>query len=131
VKGHDNHIHFRFHNPVAEEMGRRVARFVVLPRPHPTAPVREAASQAETAGYVQIRAHSGDTLVILARRYGTTVEEIQRVNQLAGNAIRAGIVYKIPQKVAQRTIGKPPSRVAQRRGLGGGAPSTAHAAARR
>ena len=115
IKGHDNHIHFRFHNPVAEEMGRRVARFVVIPRYQP--PVRVAASQAETAGYVQIRAHSGDTLVILARRYGTTVEEIQRANQLAGNAIRAGIVYKIPQKVAPRaqSTAKPPSRVAQRR----------------
>src|SRR5262249_36407374 len=32
IRGHDNHIHFRFHNPIAEEMGRRVARFVVIPR---------------------------------------------------------------------------------------------------
>jgi hypothetical protein len=132
VKGHDNHIHFRFHNPVAEEMGRRVARFVVIPRPPPAhAPLRVAESQAETASYVQIRAHSGDTLVILARRYGTTVEEIQRANQLAGNAIRAGTVYKIPQKAAPRPIAKLPSRVAQRRGVGGGAPVAARPAARR
>src|SRR5262249_54064275 len=98
IKGHDNHIHFRFHNPIAEEMGRRAARWVVVPR----APARMAAAQAgghpqapgqpEAPGSVQIRARSGDTLVILARRYGTTVEEIQRANGLAGNAIRAGVV---------------------------------------
>jgi LysM repeat protein len=114
IKGHDNHIHFRFHNPVAEAMGRRVARFVAVPR----APVRVAASQAETAGYAQIRARSGDTLVILARRYGTSVEEIQRANGLGGNAIRAGVVYRIPQKAAPpppMKIGKAPGKLAQKR----------------
>jgi penicillin-insensitive murein endopeptidase len=115
IKGHDNHIHFRFHNPVAETMGRRVARFVVVPRA-PAPGVRVAASQAETAGFAQIRARSGDTLVVLARRYGTSVEEIQRANGLAGNAIRAGFVYKIPQKAAPAPQARPvraPARVAQ------------------
>jgi murein endopeptidase/LysM repeat protein len=124
IKGHDNHIHFRFHNPNAEEMGKRVARFVVIQR----APVAVAArggghaaessgqaAQLEPAGYAQIRARSGDTLVILARRYGTTVEDIQRANRLSGNAIRAGFVYKIPQKVAPPSPRpKAPARVAQR-----------------
>ena len=112
VKGHDNHLHFRFYNPVAEEMGRRVARFV-----RPPAPVVVAASQAEAAGVVFAphRARSGDTLVILAKRYGTTVEEIQRVNGLRSNALRAGVVYRIPQKVALKA---PPARlVAARRPL--------------
>jgi penicillin-insensitive murein endopeptidase len=105
VKGHDNHLHFRFHNPVAEEMGRRVARFV-----RPPAPAVVHASQAEVAGVVFMphRARSGDTLVILAKRYGTTVEEIQRVNGLKSNALRAGVVYRIPQKAAPRApAGKP------------------------
>ncbi len=110
IKGHDNHIHFRFHNPAAEAMGQRVARFVTLPRAPVAAVV--SARQAETAGYAQIRARSGDTLVILARRYGTTVEEIQHANRLAGNAIRAGVVYRIPQKLAP----KPPPKVAQHKG---------------
>jgi penicillin-insensitive murein endopeptidase len=122
IKGHDNHIHFRFHNPLAEAMGRRVARFVAIPKA-PAFPPRVASSQAtpaEAPGYAQIRAHSGDTLVILARRYGTTVEEIQRANGLAGNAIRAGIVYRIPQKGAPAPAPKPaihhaPAKVAQRR----------------
>jgi penicillin-insensitive murein endopeptidase len=112
VRGHDNHIHVRFHNPIAEAMGQRVARFVTIQR----APAVVAASHAETAGYAQIRARSGDTLVILARRYGTSVEEIQRANRLAGNAIRAGVVYRIPQKVAPKPpAAAPASRVAQRK----------------
>ncbi len=53
--------------------------------------------------------------MILARRYGTTVEEIQRANSLPGNAIRAGIVYRIPQKQAPKRAAKPAvTRVAQR-----------------
>jgi penicillin-insensitive murein endopeptidase len=132
VKGHDNHIHFRFHNPIAEAMGRRVARFVVLPRPRdlPTHGARVAVEKVDAARsapvYAQIRARSGDTLVILARRYGATVEEIQRANNLRGNAIRAGMVYRIPQKqgaapAAQvkappaRGPAKAPARVAQRK----------------
>ncbi len=120
VHGHDNHIHFRWHNPVAEEMGRRVARFVVIPRAPAPSRAPATASQPETT-YAQIRAHSGDTLVILARRYGTTVEEIQRENRLGGSAIRAGVVYRIPQKATAKPAGTPsrsaarPARVAQRR----------------
>jgi murein endopeptidase/LysM repeat protein len=108
IHGHDNHIHFRFHSPIAEEMGRRVARFV--PIPHEKTRVASSSSGgggAKETGFAPIKARSGDTLVILARRYGTTVEEIQRANGLRSNAIRAGVVYRIPQKVAP---GPPPAR---------------------
>jgi penicillin-insensitive murein endopeptidase len=120
IKGHDNHIHFRFHNPVAETMGKRVARFVVIPHAREAPPgVHTPASAVEVATYAAIRARSGDTLVILARRYGTTVEEIQRANGLAGNAIRAGVVYKIPQRAAPLKAvavrARAPSRVAARK----------------
>ena len=100
IKGHQNHIHFRFHNPVAEELGRRLARFIVLPRPAPVT----AAHHTEVAGvtFAQHRAKNGDTLVVLAKRYGTTVEEIQKANGLKSHALRAGAVYRIPQRVAQR-----------------------------
>jgi penicillin-insensitive murein endopeptidase len=124
IKGHDNHIHFRFYNPEAQAMGQRVARFVVIRRAPsapaaPPAPLKSSSSPVEVATtYAPIRARSGDTLVILARRYGTTVEEIQRANGLAGNAIRAGAIYKIPQKVPPAPP-KPrpsaPSRVAARK----------------
>ena len=110
VKGHANHIHFRFHNPIAEELGARLAR--LLPKPS-TAPVPAAPSgkfDAPTAGYEQLRARSGDTLVVWAKRYGTTVEEIQRANGLSSNALKIGTVYRIPVK------GKAPPR---RAGSGG------------
>jgi murein endopeptidase len=113
IHGHDNHIHFRFHSPIAEELGRRVARLVPIPHEK----VRVAASSGAGAtemGFAQIRAKSGDTLVILAKRYGTSVEEIQRANGLKGNAIRAGVVYRIPQKVAVKP--PPPARTHASRG---------------
>lgn len=109
ARGHNNHLHFRFHNPIAEELGQRVARFV--PPPRPASP---SSRPAATIGYAQHRARSGDTLVILAKRYGTTVEEIQRANGLSTNAIRAGVVYRIPQKIAPKSAGGRPGTVARR-----------------
>jgi LysM repeat protein len=64
-----------------------------------------ASSYAEAAGsFARIRARNGDTLVTLARRFGTTVEELQRVNGLRSNAIRAGAVYKVPQKLPPKVV---------------------------
>jgi penicillin-insensitive murein endopeptidase len=102
IKGHGNHLHFRFHNAVAEELGRRLARHIPTPKPPPVT----AARQAEVAGvtFATHKARSGDTLVILAKRYGTTVEDIQRVNGLRGNALRAGTTYRIPTKVAPKPV---------------------------
>ena len=103
AKGHHNHIHFRFHDATAETLGRRLAK-LVLPR---TPPAPAKAGRAEPAPkYAQHRARSGDTFVILARRYGTTVEAIQRANGLAKTAIRAGVVYRIPQKAAPKSRGR-------------------------
>ena len=42
---------------------------------------------------------SGETLIHIARRYGTTVEVIRDVNELRGNTIRAGDHLMIPQAV--------------------------------
>jgi penicillin-insensitive murein endopeptidase len=106
IKGHHNHLHFRFNNPVAEELGRRLARFIVVPKHQPVT----AANHTEVAGvtFAQHRARSGDTLVVLAKRYGTTVEEIQRANGLKGIALKIGQVYRIPQKASPRPPpGKP------------------------
>lgn len=102
IKGHGNHIHFRFHNPVAEEIGRRLARVIRIPK----APPVTAHHHVEVAGhdvtFAQHRARSGDTLVVLAKRYGTTVEDIQRANGLKSIALRAGTVYRIPTKAAPK-----------------------------
>jgi murein endopeptidase len=86
VKGHATHIHIRFFNPLAQDLGRR-------------AHVHLASSTLLPAfTYVPHKARNGDTLVTLARRYGTTVQAIQQANGLKSIALRAGVVYKIPQK---------------------------------
>jgi peptidoglycan lytic transglycosylase D len=59
-----------------------------------------------TPAYVTHRVHSGETLSVIARRYGTSVSAIMRVNGLrAANRIRAGQRLRIPVRgaVAQRT----------------------------
>jgi penicillin-insensitive murein endopeptidase len=86
AKGHATHLHIRFYNPVAQEMARRA---------HPVI-VREKV--VVLANYINHRARSGDTLGILARRYGTTVQAIQEANGLRSIAIKSGRVYKIPVK---------------------------------
>jgi membrane-bound lytic murein transglycosylase D len=43
------------------------------------------------------RVGTGDTLIAIARRYGTTVEIIRSVNDLRGNAIRAGEYLMVPK----------------------------------
>lgn len=107
IRGHRNHLHFRFHNPVAEEMGRRLARHLVFPK----APPVTAARHTEVAGvtFANHKARNGDTLMVLAKRYGTTVEDIQRANNLKSNALKAGAVYKIPQKAAPKAAPAKPA----------------------
>lgn len=96
IKGHATHIHLRFFNPLAQELGRR-------------AHVHLASSATMPAfTFVPHKARSGDTLVILAKRYGTTVEAIQQANGLKSIALRAGVVYKIPQKA--KAVPRPPAR---------------------
>ena len=87
AKGHGNHIHIRFYSPVAQEIGRR-AHALLAKSGHVTT----------TTGYLLHKARSGDTLGSLARRYGTSVDAIQRVNGLKSNAIKAKHVYKIPKQ---------------------------------
>lgn len=52
------------------------------------------ASQAE--GYREYTVQAGDSLWLLARRFGTTVEEIMRLNGLTSDLINVGQVLKIP-----------------------------------
>jgi LysM repeat protein len=104
VRGHKNHIHVRFASPQAVALGRRATGLVAIrSAPPPGVKVATAGAAAASAAtsapgekLVAHRARSGDTLVILARRYGTTVEAIQRVNHIKGTALKAGHVYQIP-----------------------------------
>ena len=63
---------------------------------------RERLATIELREQVQWSRHriaNGETLIHIARRYGTTVEVIRDVNQLNGNVIRAGQYLMIPQAV--------------------------------
>ena len=51
--------------------------------------------------YFEYTVRSGDTLWLLSRRYGTTVDAIQRLNGLTGDALSVGQVLKIPQDTAR------------------------------
>lgn len=87
AKGHANHIHIRFYNPIAQEIGRRAHGLLA-----------KVGHVKTTTSYLLHKARSGDTLGSLARRYGTSVEAIQRANGLKTNAIKAKHVYKIPKE---------------------------------
>jgi penicillin-insensitive murein endopeptidase len=95
AKGHANHIHIRFYNPIAQEIGRRAHKLLA-----------KVGHVKTTTGFLLHRARSGDTLGSLARRYGTSVEAIMQMNGLKTNAIKAKRVYKIPKQ--GHVVVKPP-----------------------
>lgn len=85
--GHHTHMHVRFYNRKAQEMGRRAYRFLLarkMLRP-PTY-------------YVAYKVKQRDTLGQIARRFGTTVKAIQQANGLRSTLIRAGRTYRIPRR---------------------------------
>ena len=56
-------------------------------------PVPSFASEKSTAQY---RVHRGDTLWDIARKHGTTVEQLKELNRLRSARIAAGQVIKVP-----------------------------------
>jgi len=87
ARGHQTHIHIRFHSPIAQEMGRRAyPALVAMERIKPE------------RYYASHRTRKGDTLGQLAARYDTTVEAIQRANRLKSTKIIAGRTYRIPKR---------------------------------
>lgn len=87
--GHATHFHIRFHNPFAERAGAEAYASLVranVVRDMPT--------------FTLHKAKKGETLGMLARRYGTSVLSIQRANGLRGTTIQAKRVYKIPHSAA-------------------------------
>lgn len=99
AKGHANHIHIRFFSPLAQELGRRAhslfANMLVPPKAAPKKP----AAVAPQSFFVH-RARSGDTLGILAKRYGTSVEAIREANGLKTDAIKNKQALKIPKQAS-------------------------------
>ncbi len=90
ASGHGTHIHVRFFSPVARETARRAAPAMI-----------ELKLVEPPQVFVWYRARQGDTLGKLARRYGTTVQAIQRANGLRSTVIIAKKSYRIPQPGAR------------------------------
>ncbi|MBM4358639.1 MAG: penicillin-insensitive murein endopeptidase [Deltaproteobacteria bacterium] len=90
VDGHDTHLHVRFFNPIAEELGRRALPYL---------PERRLVEKRETEGFVPYRIHKGETLKVLAKKFNTTVQAIQRANRLRNLRVVAGRTYLVPQKM--------------------------------
>ncbi|MBI4956775.1 MAG: penicillin-insensitive murein endopeptidase [Myxococcales bacterium] len=95
--GHADHIHVRFYNPRAQEMGVRAYDALVKHGKYRLPTIKQTKSSTETAYVVHV-AHSGDTLDLLARRYATTVQAIREANGLKSAHIKAKQQLKIPTK---------------------------------
>jgi penicillin-insensitive murein endopeptidase len=101
--GHATHIHVRFYNPIAEETARRC--YSSLLRQKKLLPM---------VYNITHRVQKGETLIGLAKRYGTTVRAIQRANGMKSSVIQAKRTYFIPRQgpaapSVPRTV--PPRRI--------------------
>jgi murein endopeptidase len=104
---HKDHLHARFFNPRAQELGRLT--YPVL--------VEAGVAPPPTLRY---RVRRGETLGALARRFGTTTRAIRSANGLRGSLLRAGRSYTIPVRRTPPDAGPvvvpprrlPPGRIA-------------------
>jgi penicillin-insensitive murein endopeptidase len=87
ARGHKTHIHARFYNREAQEMGRRAYTYMI----------KRKMIKPPTY-YVYHKVRKGETLGHMARRYGTSVSAIKRANGLRSSLIRAGKSYRIPKR---------------------------------
>ncbi|EYF06636.1 LysM peptidoglycan-binding domain-containing protein [Chondromyces apiculatus] len=85
ARGHANHIHIRFYSPVAQASAARAHGLMA-----------KHGKVQPAVRYIRHVVKNGQTLGILAKRYGVTVESIQRANQLKGTFIKAKRVLNIP-----------------------------------
>nr|WP_255208223.1 penicillin-insensitive murein endopeptidase [Myxococcus sp. AM009] len=81
ARGHRDHFHIRFHNPRAQELGRRVQPFLALQPEH---------------NVTTHRIRNGDTLGGIALKYGSTVSLIKKANRMRSNFLRAGNRLSVP-----------------------------------
>lgn len=86
--GHATHLHIRFFNPIAQEAARRLYPKLVA-----------SGKISPPSQFVSYTAKKGDTLIKLAKRFGTSVRAIMRANRLRSTLIRAKVAYKIPKQV--------------------------------
>lgn len=98
---HRDHLHVRFYNARAQELGRRIAPLL---------------AQRPEHNVVAVRIKSGDTLGHLAMRYGSSVRTIQKANRMRGTFLRIGQVVHVPLRgPCNRCPVPPPVEVPARR----------------
>lgn len=104
ARGHKTHVHVRFYNRKAQEMGRRAYRYMLAKK-----------MIKPPTYYVYHKVRKGQTLGHLAKRYGTSVSALKRANGLRSSLIRAGKSYRILKrggvKPAPNPAVIPPRRV--------------------
>lgn len=81
ARRHRDHFHIRFHNPRAQELGRRVQPLLALQPEH---------------NVTTHRIRNGDTLGGIALRYGSSVAMIKKANRMRNNFLRAGQRLAVP-----------------------------------
>ena len=86
VPGHEAHMHVRFSSPTARERGRRAYRTLVA----------QGHLELESKKVVY-KVSTGDTLIGIAKKHATRVEDIVRDNHLKSNVIRVGQQLTINQ----------------------------------
>jgi len=96
AKGHATHVHVRFFSPIAQETARRAYALLLAHR-----------LIQPPSYYVLHRTKPGETLGMIAKKYGTTPAAIKQANGLRSAVIRADQQYKIPRRGQARPVGRP------------------------
>ena len=107
---------FTLHVPAGKAEEARVALAKA-----PAVRWRGAPAKVPPDGY---RIRSGDSLTVIARRFGTSVKAIQRLNDLEGTRIYAGQVLRIPglRRASEGQGGSSRSQTARRTAANSGSP---------
>jgi penicillin-insensitive murein endopeptidase len=87
AKGHATHLHVRFYNPIAQKTAQRAH-----------AALEKSGIVPPPVAYLTHKVKKGETLGMLAKKYGTTIGDIKRANGLKSSLIRAKHAYRIPKK---------------------------------
>jgi murein endopeptidase len=94
ARGHADHIHVRFFNPIAQETGRRAGPTLLA-----MGLLRKPTKAPPTATITMTvhRVQRGETLAMIARKYNVTVQQIRAANGMLTNRIRPRQELKIPR----------------------------------
>lgn len=76
--------------------------------------------KTESASSSSHSVKSGENLSVIARKYGTTVDELKKANNLKSDALRPGDNLKIPAKSKTKSAGSGKSQTSKSKSTGGG-----------